>query len=111
MVDRFVDPAVVSERFARLRVVVERSALLKHEARIGRVEEVVVEGPSKKDPGVISGRTRQNKLVHFPLADPIRVGSYASVLVTGAAPHHLRGEFRELLAEPAHKVRIPVAAL
>jgi tRNA A37 methylthiotransferase MiaB len=34
--------------------------------RIGRVEEVVVEGPSKrKDPSVITGRTRQNKLVHF----------------------------------------------
>ena len=32
----FVDPAVVSERFQRLRVVVERSALLKHEARVGR---------------------------------------------------------------------------
>ena len=85
MVDQFVDPATVSERFARLRVVVERSALLKHEARIGRVEEVLIEGPSKKDPGVISGRTRQNKLVHFPHAEPIRVGSYANVLVTGAA--------------------------
>ena len=50
MVDHFVDPAVVAERFQRLRVVVEHSALLKHQARIGRVEEVVVEGPSKKDP-------------------------------------------------------------
>ena len=111
MVDRFVDPAVVAERFARLRVVVERSALLKHEARVGRVEEVLIEGPSKKNPGVISGRTRQNKLVHFAATGSLRVGSYASVLVTGAAPHHLRGEFRELLAEPTHRTRIPVAAL
>ncbi|NKB41920.1 MAG: tRNA (N6-isopentenyl adenosine(37)-C2)-methylthiotransferase MiaB, partial [Ilumatobacter sp.] len=61
----FVDPAVASERFERLRVVVERSAIAKHEARVGRIEEVLVEGPSKKDPGVTSGRTRQNKLVHF----------------------------------------------
>ncbi len=111
MVDRFVDPAVVAERFARLRVVVERSALLKHEARVGRIEEVLIEGPSKKNPGVISGRTRQNKLVHFPATGSLRVGSYATVLVTGAAPHHLRGEFRELLAEPTHRTRIPVAAL
>jgi tRNA-2-methylthio-N6-dimethylallyladenosine synthase len=109
MVDRFVDPAVVAERFARLRVVVERSALLKHEARVGRIEEVLIEGPSKKNPGVISGRTRQNKLVHFPATGPLRAGSYATVLVTGAAPHHLRGEFRELLAEPAHRIRIPVS--
>ena len=111
MVDRFVDPAVVAERFARLRVVVERSALLKHEARVGRIEEVLIEGPSKKDPGVISGRTRQNKLVHFPATGPLRAGSYATVLVTGAAPHHLRGEFRELVAEPAHRIRIPVSTL
>ena len=34
----FVDPAVVGERFDRLRVVVERSGLAKHEARVGRVE-------------------------------------------------------------------------
>jgi tRNA-2-methylthio-N6-dimethylallyladenosine synthase len=34
------------------------------------VEEVLVEGPSKKDPSVLSGRTRQNKLVHFPPASP-----------------------------------------
>ena len=50
MTDAFVDPVVAGERFARLRVVVERSALAKHEARLGRVEEVLVEGPSKKDP-------------------------------------------------------------
>jgi len=110
MVDSFVDPAVVAERFARLRVVVEHSALLKHEARIGRIEEVLVEGPSKKDPTLISGRTRQNKLVHFRPTEPLRTGSYGTVEITGAAPHHLRGEFRELIAEPAHKVRIPVAA-
>ena len=41
------------------------AALAKHEARVGRVEEVLVEGPSKRDPSVTSGRTRQNKLVHF----------------------------------------------
>jgi tRNA-2-methylthio-N6-dimethylallyladenosine synthase len=107
----FVDPAVAGERFQRLRIVIERSALAKHEARIGRVEEVLVEGPSKKDPSVTSGRTRQNKLVHFVPPVPLRAGSYATVEVTGAAPHHLRGRFVELLAEPSHRVRIPVASL
>ena len=51
MADRFVDPAVAGERFDRLRVVVERSALAANEARVGRVEEVLVEGPSKQGPG------------------------------------------------------------
>ncbi|HAP74572.1 MAG TPA: tRNA (N6-isopentenyl adenosine(37)-C2)-methylthiotransferase MiaB, partial [Acidimicrobiaceae bacterium] len=45
---QFVDPAVAGERFQRLRIVVERSALAKHQARVGMVEEVLVEGPSKK---------------------------------------------------------------
>ena len=106
----FVDPAVAGERFQRLRVVVERSALAKHLSRVGRVEEVLVEGPSKKDPSVLSGRTRQNKLVHFTPPHPLRLGTYATVEVTSAAPHHLMGQFVEVLAEPAHKRRIPVAA-
>jgi tRNA-2-methylthio-N6-dimethylallyladenosine synthase len=110
MVEQFVDPAVVSERFQRLRVVVERSALAKHLARVGRIEEVIVEGPSKKDPSVTSGRTRQNKLVHFPSAVALRVGSYALVEVTSAAPHHLMGRFVELVADPLHRRRIPVLA-
>jgi len=104
----FVDPAVSRERFDRLKVVVERSALAKHEARAGRVEEVLVEGPSKRNPDVLSGRTRQNKLVHFTPPFPLRTGSYASVEVTRGAPHFLEGRFVALLAEPTHKVRIPV---
>ena len=107
----FVDPAVAGERFQRLRVVVERSALAKHLARIGRVEEVLVEGPSKKDPSVLSGRTRQNKLVHFAPPSPLRTGSFALVEVTSAAPHHLMGRFVEVVSEPSHKRRIAVAAV
>ena len=41
----------------------------------------------------------------------LRPGTYAAVEITGAAPHHLTGRFAEVLAEPAHRVRIPVAAL
>src|SRR4029079_16862344 len=43
MPDDFIPADVAAERFERLRVVVERSALRKHEARVGRTEEVVVE--------------------------------------------------------------------
>jgi tRNA-2-methylthio-N6-dimethylallyladenosine synthase len=107
----FVDPAIASERFERLRVVVERSAIAKHEARVGRIEEVLVEGPSKKDPSVTSGRTRQNKLVHFVAPGPLRAGSYATVEVTRAAPHHLIGDFVDHVADARHTVRIPVASL
>ncbi|MGK2950349.1 MAG: TRAM domain-containing protein, partial [Acidimicrobiales bacterium] len=105
--DLFVAPEVVAERFERLRIVVERSALARHEARVGRIEEVVVEGPSRKDPAVLTGRTRQNKLVHFA-APAIRAGSYATVEVTGAAPHHLRGRLVEVVRPAAHKTRLPL---
>ena len=108
-VQRFVPPDVTAERFDRLKVVVERSALAKHRARVGRTEEVLIEGPSRKDPGMLTARTRQNKLVHFAGVAP--VGGYARVTITGAAPHHLTGELVELTARPRHKTRIPVAAL
>ncbi len=92
-------------------MVIDRSALAKHEARVGQVEDVLIEGPSKRNPDVVSGRTRQNKLVHFAPPFPIRTGSYATVEVTRGAPHHLEGRFVDLLAEPTHKVRIPVASM
>ncbi len=59
---------------------------------------------------MVSGRTRQNKLVHFTPTRPLLVGTYATVEVTSAAPHHLMGRLVEVLAEPAHKRRIPVLA-
>jgi tRNA-2-methylthio-N6-dimethylallyladenosine synthase len=110
MVDRFVPADVVAERFERLRVVIDRSGLAKHEARIGLVEEVVVEGPSRKDPDVLTGRTRQNKLVHFRSEGPLSVGTYAEVQVTKAAPHHLTGKLVAVTARPRHRTRIPVTA-
>jgi tRNA-2-methylthio-N6-dimethylallyladenosine synthase len=110
MVEQFVDHATCVERFDRLRAVVERSALRHSQARIGRVEEIIVEGPSKRDPSVLTGRTRQNRLVHFASESPLRVGTLATVEVTEAAAHHLRGELREVLAAPRHRTRIPVAS-
>jgi tRNA-2-methylthio-N6-dimethylallyladenosine synthase len=102
---------VVAERFARLKVVVDRSALACHRARVGHVEEIVVEGPSKRDPSVLSGRTRHNKLVHFaPPPGGLRPGTYGSVLVTSAGAHHLGGELVSVDALPTHRTRIPVVA-
>jgi tRNA-2-methylthio-N6-dimethylallyladenosine synthase len=106
----FVDPTVVGERFDRLRVVVERSALAKHEARVGRVEEILVEGPSKRDPAVMSGRTAQNKLVHVPGDAGLRPGAFADVRIISAGPHFLRGELIEITARPRHRTRIPVVS-
>ncbi len=110
MVDRFVAPEVSADRMERLRAVIERSARRGNESRVGRVEELLVEGPSKRDPGTLTGRTRQNRLVHFASAEPLRTGTYARVRVTGAATFHLSGELIEVIAPARHRTRIPVAA-
>ncbi|WP_419839700.1 MiaB/RimO family radical SAM methylthiotransferase [Candidatus Poriferisodalis sp.] len=110
MADRFVAPDVSAERMERLRAVIERSARLGNESRVGRTEEVLVEGPSKRDPGMLSGRTRQNRLVHFASTEPLRTGTYARVLVREAATFHLSGELIEVTAPARHRTRIPVAA-
>ena len=110
--DRFIPPEVVGDRFERLRVVVERSALARHQAREGRIEEVLIEGPSKRDPLITSGRTGQGKLVHIK-AEPgaLPAGAWADARITRGAPHFLEGELVQLTARPTHRTRIPVVAV
>jgi tRNA-2-methylthio-N6-dimethylallyladenosine synthase len=82
--------AVVQERFDRL---VDLQQTISHERNrmtIGRTEEILVEGPSKKDPAKLTGRTRTNKLVHFD-NDSSAAGTLRSVRITGAHPHFLEG--------------------
>ncbi|MGH9056770.1 MAG: MiaB/RimO family radical SAM methylthiotransferase [Acidimicrobiales bacterium] len=110
-VDRMVPSDVAADRFERLRTVVERSALARHQARVGRVEEILVEGRSKRDAGTLSGRTAQGKLVHVPApAGAVPAGSWADVRVTRAAPHFLTGDLLALTGRPKHRTRIPVVA-
>src|SRR4030095_10102014 len=74
MSDALVPPDVVQGRMRQLVEVVERHALRRHHGRGGRGEQggggqVLVDGQPKKHPSVLSGRTRQNKLVHFVAPD------------------------------------------
>ena len=122
MGDRFVPHEVSVVRYERLRRVIERSSRLANEARVGRIEEAVVEGPSKKDPSVTTGRTRRNTLVHFgsPPGGVPPTGTYARIKVTAAAANFLQGELVSIeeppsleaapSIEPARRL-IPVAAV
>ena len=73
------------------------------QARVGRREEVLVEGPSKKDAAVLSGRTRQSKLVHFvDPTDALRAGRRRPRRRHRAPrPHHLAGTWVERTGEAA----------
>ena len=109
MVDEFVPSEVAGERMQQLVEVVERNGQRKHEARIGRVEAVLVDGPSKKTAAMWSGRTRQNKLAHFAPDLATEPGELVDIRVTGAAPHWLRGDIvGRVRPAPRRRVRIPV---
>lgn len=110
LTDQFVPDDVISERFMALKGVLDRSSLRRHEERVGRHEEVLVEGTSRRDETRVSGRTRQGKLIHFaPPTEGLRPGSLATVRVDHGAPHHLLGTFVATIRGPRHKVRIPLA--
>jgi tRNA-2-methylthio-N6-dimethylallyladenosine synthase len=112
LTEEFVAPEIAQERMQRLVEVVERHALQRHAARVGRAEELLVEGPSRKDPAVWSGRTRQNKLVHFAPDAATRPGDLIEATITSAAPHFLRADFvTAVKAAPRRRVRIPVAVV
>jgi tRNA-2-methylthio-N6-dimethylallyladenosine synthase len=88
---------VKRERMERLVEVVQRTAAARNATRVGLVEEVLVEGPSRTDPSLLRGRTRRNTTVNFEgLAAP---GELASVVIEGSTSTTLRG--RELSLVPA----------
>ncbi|MDX6547769.1 MAG: tRNA-2-methylthio-N6-dimethylallyladenosine synthase [Gaiellales bacterium] len=63
--DDQVSEAEKSDRIARLVDLVQRHAAARNTALIGSVQEVLVEGPSRTDGGVLRGRTRGNKTTLF----------------------------------------------
>jgi tRNA-2-methylthio-N6-dimethylallyladenosine synthase len=82
---------VVQSRFERLVALQEDISLERNQRMVGRIEDVIVEGASRKDPSRLTGRTRTNKLVHFA-SDGADEGSFRTIRITGAHPHHLQGE-------------------
>ncbi|MDE3008507.1 MAG: tRNA (N6-isopentenyl adenosine(37)-C2)-methylthiotransferase MiaB [Acidobacteriota bacterium] len=108
MTNDFVGDDQIKDRFERLKEVTNRSALRRSQTRVGAIEEVLVEGPSRRDPAVYSGRTRHGRLIHFSPTTDLRAGALISAEVTSAAPYFLRGVQREVLRAPRHKIRVPL---
>ena len=92
-----VPDEVKHERLERLVEVVQRIAAERNAERVGRVEEVLVEGPSRTDPSLLRGRTRRNTTVN--LDGPADPGALVDVLVESSTSTTLRG--RALAAVPA----------
>jgi tRNA-2-methylthio-N6-dimethylallyladenosine synthase len=77
------------ERIERLVDLVQRIAAERNLERVGRLEEVLVEGASRTDPSLLRGRTRRNTTVNFSGA--ARPGDLAQVRVESATSTTLRG--------------------
>ncbi len=89
-----VPPAVVADRYGRLAALVDEVAYQENQAKLGAdVEVLVADGEGRKDDAThrMSGRARDNRLVHFTPSGPElpRPGDVVLTTVTGAAPHYL----------------------
>jgi tRNA-2-methylthio-N6-dimethylallyladenosine synthase len=84
------------ERIEALIEVVQHSAARRNAERVGRIEEVLVEGRSRTDDSLLRGRTRRNTTVNFSGSAP--PGALVSVRIDGATSTTLRGEQAVLAA-------------
>ena len=91
-----VPEEVKRDRMERLVEVVQRIAAARNAARVGLVEEVLVEGPSRTDQALLRGRTRRNTTVNF--AGPGEPGELVPVRIEGATSTTLRGRTASLVA-------------
>ena len=89
MTELFIDPDVVKQRFRRLVELQNRISEEKNAELVGRRLEVLVEGPSRKDPKVVKSRTRGGKIVHVPGEYP--PGTFLEAEITIARRHHMMG--------------------
>ncbi|WP_111640371.1 tRNA (N6-isopentenyl adenosine(37)-C2)-methylthiotransferase MiaB [Marinimicrobium alkaliphilum] len=88
------DDTPMAMKKQRLKILQDR--ITQHALGIGRkmvgnTERILVTGYSKKDPGQLSGRTENNRVVNFRCDDPSLIGRFADVLIEEALPNSLRG--------------------
>ncbi len=79
------------ERLKRLQAQLEAQERAVSEAMIGTIQQVLVEGPSTRDPAEFAARTDNNRTVNFP-GDRELTGHFAALRITEARHHSLRGE-------------------
>jgi tRNA-2-methylthio-N6-dimethylallyladenosine synthase len=85
--------AVKLKRLQHLQATIEANVRRISQSRVGTVQRILVEGPSKKNPAELMGRTECNRIVNFdggPQSARL-VGQMLNVRITEALPHSLRG--------------------
>src|SRR5690606_36842240 len=85
-----VSDEVKHARLSRLQAAVNANAAVISRAMVGSVQRVLVEGPSRKDPDELTGKTENMRSVNFPAPQRL-VGQFVDVAITGAMSNSLRG--------------------
>ncbi|MBV8801495.1 MAG: tRNA (N6-isopentenyl adenosine(37)-C2)-methylthiotransferase MiaB [Gammaproteobacteria bacterium] len=88
------DTVPIEIKKQRLQILQQRillNAKKISEEMVGNIETILVIGPSKKDPLMLSGRTENNRVVNFK-GTPDLLGQLVPVLINEALPNSLRGE-------------------
>ncbi len=83
---------VKKQRLHILQARIAQQAAAISESMVGSRQRLLVTGHSKKDPGELSGRTENNRVVNFPCRDSTLIGQFAEVTILAALPNSLRGE-------------------
>jgi tRNA-2-methylthio-N6-dimethylallyladenosine synthase len=95
-----VPTAVKKQRLARLQDRINAMAAAISKAMVDTVQTVLVEGPSRKNPLQMQGRTENNRVVNF-IGHPRLAGQFVDVHITEALPNSLRGR---MIASSVEKI-------
>lgn len=85
-----ISDAVKRERLAKVLELNEKIVLQKHQKYVGTRQEILVEGPSKRNDGELTGRTRTNKIVNFRGGAAL-IGRLVDVEINWAGVNTLKG--------------------
>ncbi|WAW15761.1 tRNA (N6-isopentenyl adenosine(37)-C2)-methylthiotransferase MiaB [Peptostreptococcus equinus] len=85
------------QRFNRVLEVVNRISGEKNQEFMGKITEVLVEGKSKKNENIMTGKNRQNKTVNFTGGDESLVGKIINVRIDDPKSFSLNGKLVEVI--------------
>jgi tRNA-2-methylthio-N6-dimethylallyladenosine synthase len=77
-------------RLSRLQAAITAHSMTISQSMVGSVQRVLVEGPSRKDPNELTGKTENMRSVNFPAPQRL-IGQFVDVMITEAMPNSLRG--------------------
>lgn len=82
---------VKKQRLQKLQHQINQQGFEISRRMVGTTQKILVTDFSKKDPGLLQGRTENNRIVNFRSTNPLLIGQFVNVSVDEALPHSLRG--------------------